>query len=435
VVPFSNILVTSGPRFLGRLISQRWTPARLARCQEARLEETLRAAMRIPFYRERFRRTPSARDLPGLPVLGREDISALNRSVRGLHPDRASFIADTSSGTTGEQAEFLFDESHQRGRYASRLRWLLDNGWNPLARSAWIIFIPAWMADMRPVEHRFFAGSRFLSIFTGEKEQIDWLCRLDPHFLVTYPSNLEALLDRVEAEGARPASLRRVFTWAELLHQDVRSRTRRVLGVPVSDIYGSAEAGLAWECRKGAYHQESEHVLLELVDDRNRPVGPGQVGKILVTTLENRLMPLIRYEIGDYAVPGQGACLCGRGLPLLDRIAGRPRDYLSIGTGQVAPARLLALCLGRIPGMPQYEMVQTEPLHFLFRHVSPDRLSDPMQQAIRKTLGSTLGHEPDIDWIRVPDLPKSRTGKVDRIFSLVTRTLPANPSFLDEPAS
>ena len=75
----------------------------------------------------------------------------------------------------------------------------------------------------------------------------------------------------------------------------------RTFGVAVADNYGSTEAFLAWACPAGSYHINAEHVIVEVVDDAGNPARPGAPGRVLVTTLQNRIMPLVRYEIGDYA--------------------------------------------------------------------------------------------------------------------------------------
>jgi phenylacetate-CoA ligase len=96
-----------------------------------------------------------------------------------------------------------------------------------------------------------------------------------------------------------------------------------VFGVEVSDNYGSTEAFLAWECPLGSYHINAEHVIVEIVDENGHPVAPGKLGRVLVTTLHNRLMPLIRYEIGDYAFAAANGCRCGRTLPCIGAVGGR----------------------------------------------------------------------------------------------------------------
>jgi phenylacetate-CoA ligase len=97
-----------------------------------------------------------------------------------------------------------------------------------------------------------------------------------------------------------------------------------VFGARIVRTYSSQETGkLAHACPEcGRYHVNSEMVILEVVDERGQPVAPGETGQVLVTPLLNLAMPLVRYRIGDLAIPGP-ANSCSRTLPALERIAGR----------------------------------------------------------------------------------------------------------------
>src|SRR3546814_3537656 len=81
------------------------------------------------------------------------------------------------------------------------------------------------------------------------------------------------------------------------------------------------------------YHVQSENVLLEVVDDDGRPCGPGETGRVLITSLHNFATPLIRYELGDYAEVGS-PCACGRGLPVIKQVLGRKRNRLILSDGR-----------------------------------------------------------------------------------------------------
>jgi phenylacetate-CoA ligase len=103
----------------------------------------------------------------------------------------------------------------------------------------------------------------------------------------------------------------------------------------VVDLYSANEVGyLALQCPEhGRYHEQAESLLLEVLDEAGRPCGPGSTGRVVVTALWNYAMPLIRYEIGDYAEVA-GPCPCGRGLPALGRILGRTRNMIALPTGE-----------------------------------------------------------------------------------------------------
>ncbi len=108
----------------------------------------------------------------------------------------------------------------------------------------------------------------------------------------------------------------------ELLADAGDLRIEAAFGVPARDVYACPEAGfLASPCPQGhGLHVHAEHVLLEVLDEHDRPCLPGQAGRVVLTTLHNSLTPLVRYETLDEAIPGPTACPCGRGLPLLAKV-------------------------------------------------------------------------------------------------------------------
>ena len=105
--------------------------------------------------------------------------------------------------------------------------------------------------------------------------------------------------------------------------------------MPVHDNYTSREVGyMALQCPEhDHYHVQSEGVYLEILDESGRQCRAGEVGRVVVTPLHNFAMPLIRYDVGDYAEVGE-PCPCGRGLPVLTRILGRQQDVLTLPTGE-----------------------------------------------------------------------------------------------------
>lgn len=261
--------------------------------------------------------------------------------------------------------EFIFDRFHQAARHAARARYLRANGWNPIERSAWVIS----PRDMGPISEnesldrefagsRIFFGAKFIVLTTNFIEQAAMLAKLDPVFIYLYPSTLDGLLRVFENTGQRFSSLRRIFTGAEVLDDSLRQRARQLLGVETADNYGSTECFIAWQCPKGSYHINAEHVFVEIVDEAGRQTAPGEMGRVLITTLENHLMPLVRYEIGDYAIAAEGSCPCGRTLPLLGRIAGRTINLFRMQNGSLFSPWALTGPLRTCSEITQFQVVR-----------------------------------------------------------------------------
>ncbi len=104
-------------------------------------------------------------------------------------------------------------------------------------------------------------------------------------------------------------------------------------------------------------HVSSEHVVVEVLDDDGAPCEPGRVGRVVVTDLQNFATPLVRYEVGDFAVAGE-ACACGRTLPVLTSVAGRTRDLFVRANGERFCPRLQTESFAFDVGLRQIQLVQ-----------------------------------------------------------------------------
>jgi phenylacetate-CoA ligase len=161
--------------------------------------------------------------------------------------------------------------------------------------------------------------------------------------------------------AARP---RVVATFGESLVPENRRAVRELYGTDPADGYGMAEVGtIAWQCgRRDLYHVDHEGLVVEVVDAAGEPVAPGGTGEVVVTTLWNPLLPLVRYRTGDTAELADRPCACGHRLPCLVRVHGRLLDWLvDVGGRRVAPQRLWLtehLDAAAVTAVEQYRVVQ-----------------------------------------------------------------------------
>ena len=406
-------LLSAVPRFAVLMRSQYWSADRLAAYQRVRLMRTFRAAMRIPFYAARFGDLPLTSDLTRLPILRRAEITELSRSVRTLYPPSHRFILARSSGTTGLTIEALFDRMHQSGRNAARARYLFENGWRPIHRTAWAIGLVTDPPSPDSIlsRSRFIGRSEFFSHTEDFIKQIAWMRRLNPHFIYTLPSNLEALLWTIGVNDPGLPALRKVFTGGEVLDDSLRERTRRILGVEIADNYGSTELFPAWQCPAGSYHLNAEHVMVELLDDGSHPVKPGELGRVVVTTLENYLQPLIRYDSGDYALAIEGQCECGRSLPRIGKVVGRSINLFRLRSGELYLPWRFYDHLGPLDKVQQLQLVQRAIDYFVVRYVRAEPVESEVQESIEKSIAASLGNGVTVRLERVDQIARTPRGK------------------------
>jgi phenylacetate-CoA ligase len=108
-------------------------------------------------------------------------------------------------------------------------------------------------------------------------------------------------------------------------------------------------------------HINIDHLIVEFLKENGEPAAPGETAFVVLTDLINDVMPMIRYRVEDLAAEVPQACACGRGLPLMDRVAGRTADFLVRADGtRVAGISLIENTLTRIPGIEQMQIVQDE---------------------------------------------------------------------------
>jgi len=209
-----------------------------------------------------------------------------------------------------------------------------------------------------------YTGCRVLPISGNlPMEQIaGYLSLFGANAAITIPSVLLSLAAHVE-QHRLPIRLRKVSTGGEHLFAGARDDLRRTLGVEqfASTGYTTNDTGAIGyqcpHCTGGVHHVHEDLHLLEILDpETNEPLGPGRIGKVVVTNLYRKLMPTIRYEVGDLGRWIEGGCPCGRKTRLME-LLGRSDDVLIIGGGNIHP-EVVAAAVHATPGVsPHFQIV------------------------------------------------------------------------------
>jgi phenylacetate-CoA ligase len=182
--------------------------------------------------------------------------------------------------------------------------------------------------------------------------------------IVAYAQALFEVAGHIERHGLVVAPQRAIVTTAETLYPKMRARIERVFACPVLDRYGSREVGdIAGQCgRRMGLHVFPWVNHVEIVDDEGRAVPPGVEGNILVTSLVNLAMPMIRYAIGDRGVlapDGQG-CSCGRPGQVLERVIGRSSQLFRRRDGTLVDPGYFMTVLDVLPAIRRFQVLQRD---------------------------------------------------------------------------
>jgi phenylacetate-coenzyme A ligase PaaK-like adenylate-forming protein len=347
----------------------RWKPERIEKLQRRRLRRLVRfAAQRSPFYRERFRGVDLDNEfrIEQLPSVTKAEVMANFDDVvtdpRLRRADAERFIEDPDN--LGRWLLGRYAVSHTSGSQGAPLLIVQDRTClevlfalmsarsNSLGRPGVVeavrrIVSPARIAIVTGERGFFPSGAAFefmpelvgpyVNVLRLSSMQSDLIARLNqfqPEILVAYASVLEALA--LQADRLRLSRLRQIANSSEQLTARAAARIRKAFGVTLLDHYGMGEClFLSDGCpTDGGAHINADWAILEVVDENNQPVPPGQTGKkVLVTNLANRIQPLIRYEITDRIALAAHPCGCGSRLPRIESIEGRAAELFWVPEG------------------------------------------------------------------------------------------------------
>ncbi len=185
--------------------------------------------------------------------------------------------------------------------------------------------------------------------------------RVRPSLLYGHAHSLYILAEYVKKLEIDNINPRGILSTSMTLMPYERVMIEQVFGVKVTDRYGCEEVSLiASECeRHSGMHLNIEHLFIEFIKDDGTKAAPGEMGTIVVTDLMNYAMPFIRYRVEDMGIPTDRVCLCGRGLPLMEKVLGRTADFLMQKDGTlVAGISLIERILTNNPGIYQMQVIQ-----------------------------------------------------------------------------
>ncbi len=420
--------------------SQWLSPHQLRQAQFGQLVHLLRHAIEtVPYYRDRLGGLAKISDASELaacwdqiPILTRSCAQDAGQSLVSCRiPEGHGRVHSLlTSGSTGQPIQCqgtqitqffwhcitLRDHDWHRRDFTKTLaaiRYTDQHAAPPEGKTYRNWGVPVdWVGDSGP--------SAVLSTDSTVSQQASWLRRHHPSYLIGYPSNIKSLAKLfLERQWSLP-ELIHVRSFGEILEADTRRLCDQAWGVPVVDCYSSQEVGyVALECPdfSQTYHIQSECALIEILDDQNRQCTPGQIGRVIATPLHNAAMPLIRYDLGDYAEVGV-ACSCGRGLPTLKRIVGRQRNMVTLPTGGSRwPGLGRGNVLEGLPPIRQFQIVQVAIDKIEIRLVQPTPFDADQERRVQDHICQSLGYPFDATIRYVDQIARSPTGKFEEFLS------------------
>lgn len=420
-------------RHLAFLERAQWTSAsELLEYQQKRVTEFVETAVRdVPYYRERpeYRAFLEHRDIAKLPILAKSVSRTVAAELR--HPDWRKMdgrLAHTS-GTTGQALHFPISWDCFQREYSFRT---LHAAWSgskiPGERVAYCQGHPVAHYDRQKppfwVRDRVNGSLMLSSYHLSPRNLPHYAAELDrfrPIVICGYPSSLYLLAQGYKAHGSGRLKPRAAYTASETLFDYQRRAIEEVFGCKVFDWYGNSEmcANIV-ECEAGERHLKLEHSFVEILDENDCPVAPGDTGRLVCTGFGNLAFPLVRYDVGDMVtLSGNQNSKCGRGGVLVERVLGRIEDYVLTADGRLV-GRLDHLFKDSL-NVFQAQVLQREPGAVILRLVKKPAYGPADEKAIRTEAALRLGSDTVVRFEYVDELPRAANGKTRFIESSLSQ--------------
>ena len=324
--------------------------------QLERLQKTVARCMHSPFYKQRFAEAGlspddirTLDDLRRIPFTTKQDLRDTYPFGIASVPLRDCVRLHSSSGTTGNPTVILHTQRD------------LDEWANAVARCL-------WMVGARPDD--VFQNTSGYGMFTGglgfqygaerlgmltvpaaagnTKRQIKFMTDFGTTVVHAIPSYATRIYEVMQQEGVDPrrdTRLKILAIGAEPHSDEQRKRIEEMLGVKAYNSFGMSEMcgpGVAFECREqNGMHIWEDYYLVEIVDPETlEPVPDGEVGELVLTTLNREAMPLLRYRTRDLTRIIPGECPCGRCHRRIDRMKGRSDDMIVLKGVNIFPIQI-----------------------------------------------------------------------------------------------
>ncbi|NLR66032.1 phenylacetate--CoA ligase [Chitinophaga varians] len=377
-----------------------------------------------PFYRSWFKqhdihpeKVRSLEDFSLIPPVTKQELQEHNWEF--LCVDK-SHIAEytTTSGTLGRPVIIALTEKDlQRLSYNEYISFCCADGTDSDIFQLMLTLDRQFMAGMAYYNGIRKLGAGVLRVGPGVPSmQWENIQRIKPTTIVGVPSFIVKLIAYAKEHhiNINETSVRK----AVCIGENIRNTdfSLNVLGKKITEqwnirlysTYASTEMQTAFtECKAGkGGHHHPELLYVELLDENNQPVAPGQEGEVTITTLGVEGMPLLRYKTGDICQYHEETCSCGRHTLRLSPVIGRKKQMIKYKGTTLYPPALFDL-LNDMEEVKEFvvEVYSNElGTDEILMHVWPTEESEEMDRKIKSYLQAKLRVIPQVRYCSQQDI-------------------------------
>lgn len=386
----------------------------------------------VPYYRNKFTgagvkpdHIQDWNDLLYIPILTKDDLRNnlhfLVAEDKRYHHDRYS-----TSGSTGPASILYIDRTSAAYKHANVLR---AYNWMGLDFADRVVQFWGTQLDLKNrIKDKikdFCLNRKTFSTLSLDEESMfryyEKIRRFRPNLIYGFTSAIyefaQFLIERnLDLEKL---CINAVLVTGEPLFRHQREIMEKKFDCRVYVKYGAEEFGsIAYECPEGNLHVMSENVYVEVEKQEQNK----EKGNLLITGINNFIMPLIRYRIGDIGIISKLKCNCGRELPIIKEISGRSADFIKTPDGKV----MHGINFDYIPKyflseIKQFQIIQKEINTVCVNIVKDTGFNKQTSNQFEKKLRVLLGNKINIQFVFKEAIPREKTGKTRFVSSMLKR--------------
>ena len=401
-----------------------------------------KTAQQVPYYRRTFKRIGwdfnnkefSYEDFMNIPKVEKEDVRG--QLSEFLNPNyKGRITKGSTSGSTGQSLTVFYNTAHES--YSEAARWRAKDWWGVKLGSPhvalWGRHYTGYKDRLSQQIKSYFMNFLLFSAFDIRQHSLKkiWkkIYRFKPHIIYGYPSAIFALAEYIKNNKlpAHKLGIKVIMITAESSSVDQRRVIEEVFGCKTANEYGCSETGgFVYECPEGNWHISSELAFIEFLDQKGKPVPPGERGEIFLTHLRNDYMPLIRYRVGDIGSPLAGTCDCGRNLPLMEVSVAKESDIIHLANREsYMSGDLLYINKSVMQAYPssilQFRVTQKTIASFEIEVVPGTGKVEKGEQLFEQLLKKQLGKNIQIHFKRVSSIEREPSGKLRYFISEINK--------------
>ncbi len=390
----------------------------------------------VPYYHRVFKKLNfdpknirSTKELSKLPILTKDIIKKNFKELTSIIIPKNNLFLTSTSGSTAEPMKFYITRYWRSCNMAAAYRsW----GWAGYRLGDKMLYLWGATQDLNYNSMNDKFRNKMLRIkklntnpLTKEKmnNHIDIIRKFKPKIINSYSSSAYEMSKYVLEKGLEDLTISAVLTTGDMLYENRRKIIEQAFNTEVFDYYSGRDTSLqAAECKEHTgYHLSIENAVVEFLDNEYQPVSPGEMGKIIITDLNNFGMPFLRYEIGDLGVPSDENCNCGINLPMMKSIQGRIFDRIVTPDGIVLTGELFHCLIieKNVKSIKEFQIIQKTKNHiivFIVKNEEEKTGEEDIKRFI-ESIKNTVGDSVQIEVQYTSEIKRTKSGKLRHIIS------------------